>query len=319
MDKLKNIGFYTLEDKRARELYSKSPLWRCELLLTSRCNFKCPYCRGMKEEDQGDLSWEDARKIVRLWCCDGLKNIRFSGGEPTLWVDLVDLVSIAKTRGVERIAISTNGSAPMFLYKELINSGVNDISISLDSCCAATGNKMAGGFPIWEEVVSNIKELSNLTYVTVGVVITEDNEDEVISIVSFANSLGVADIRLITAAQGAKYLPEVSAELNKYPILSYRINNFKNGKPIRGIGEKDNHKCPLVLDDMAVLNNKHYPCIIYLREHGNPIGYVGKHMREERFRWYIAHDCYKDNICRNNCLDVCIDYNNRVRELNNIY
>ena len=67
---------------------------------------------------------------------------------------------------------------------------------------------------------------------------------------------------------------------------------------------------------MAVFNNKHYPCIIYLREHGAPIGLVHKNMRNERFIWYIWHNCYEDKICKNNCLDVCVDYNNRVKELN---
>ena len=318
MDKLKDIGFYTLEDKRAKELSIKSPLWRCELLLTSRCNFNCPYCRGMKKEDQGDVSLEDAKNIVNLWCDEGLRNIRFSGGEPSLWKHLRELVVLSKDKGIKRIAISTNGSAPAFLYKDLIEAGVNDISISLDSCCAATGNKMAGGAPIWEEVVNNIKILSKLTYVTVGVVLTEDNENEINEIVSFAHSLGVSDIRLITAAQRAKYLPEFESTTD-YPILRYRLNNFKNGKPIRGIGEEDNHRCPLVLDDMAILNNKHYPCIIYLRERGAPIGKVGKNMRQERLEWYLNHDCYKDKICKNNCLDVCVDYNNRVKELNKTY
>lgn len=317
MDKLRSIGFYTLEDKRAKETSIESPLWRCELLLTSRCNFKCPYCRGMKPEDQGDISFEDACKTVNLWCDQGLKNIRFSGGEPTLWKGLVNLVHLARNRGVERIAISTNGSAPLSMYVFLVEEGVNDISISLDSCCAATGNKMAGGAPIWEEVVNNIKELSKLTYVTVGTVLTEDNEGEIDGIIRFADTLNVSDIRLITAAQRAKFLPDFSQEhVSKYPILKYRLNNFKNGRPIRGIGEKDNHRCPLVLDDMAVLNNKHYPCIIYLREQGAPIGNVGENMRLERVRWYLKHDCYKDKICKNNCLDVCVDYNNRAKELN---
>lgn len=318
MDKLKRIGFYTLEDERARNVTDKTPLWRCELLLTSKCNFNCSYCRGVRKEDKGDLSFDDACRIVNLWCDQGLKNIRFSGGEPTLWAGLKDLVLIAKARGVQHIAISTNGSAQLSFYRELINAGVNDFSISLDSCCASTGNKMTGGISSWDIIVNNIVNLSQFTYVTVGVVFTEDNENEIDEIIVFADSLGVSDIRLITAAQRTKYLPagNISNISHKHPILTYRLNNFKNGRPIRGIGKDDNHKCPLVLDDMATLNNKHYPCIIYLREQGLPIGNIGENMRKERLEWYLKHDCYKDKICRNNCLDVCVDYNNRVKELN---
>jgi hypothetical protein len=76
----------------------------------------------------------------------------------------------------------------------------------------------------------------------------------------------------------------------------------------------DNHKCPLVLDDMAVLSGYHFPCIIYLRESGNPIGKMTKDFRHDRIQWYVNHDTHSDPICSKNCLDVCIDYNNKVRE-----
>lgn len=262
------------------------------------------------------MSWEDASRIISLWGKDNLQNVRFSGGEPTLWKKLPDLVRLSKECGIKRVAISTNGSAPLSLYKNLIKAGVDDFSISLDSCCAATGNKMAGDIPVFKKVIRTIKELSKLTYVTVGVVITEDNEAEVKSIIEFADSLGVSDIRLITAAQTTKHLPSVTKERSKNPILDYRLANLKKGKPIRGISQEDNHKCPLVLDDMAIMNGKHYPCIIYLREHGKEIGEVSEYMRKDRQAWYNEHDCFKDEICRKNCLDVCVDYNNRVMELN---
>ena len=46
--KLEKIGFYTLSDKRAKSVTIKSPIQRGELILTDKCNLKCPYCRGLK-------------------------------------------------------------------------------------------------------------------------------------------------------------------------------------------------------------------------------------------------------------------------------
>ena len=40
-DKLENIGFYTLSDERAANTSDTSPMQRCEIILTDRCNFKC--------------------------------------------------------------------------------------------------------------------------------------------------------------------------------------------------------------------------------------------------------------------------------------
>jgi hypothetical protein len=41
-----------------------------------------------------------------------------------------------------------------------------------------------------------------------------------------------------------------------------------------------------------------------------------KKARSERLAWIKANDTREDPICRKNCLDVCVDYNNRVAALN---
>lgn len=317
MNDLKEIGFYTLSDARARQSSISSPLWRAELILTGRCNFKCPYCRTVGGQD---MPIEQALATVNLWCDQGLKNVRFSGGEPTMYKGLVDLVKLAKSRGTERIAISTNGASSMKLYKELLEAGVTDFSISLDACCAEDGDKMAGGRKgAFRRVVNSIRELSKLTYVTVGIVLTPDNKDAAEEIIKFADNLGVSDIRVIPAAQHGVKLPklEVSSEiLAKYPILKYRIENLANGGSVRGLSSTDSRRCGLVLDDMAVMGDKHYPCIIYMREDGQPIGTVGPNMRAEREAWYMMHDSFVDPICSKNCLDVCVDYCNTFAKTN---
>ena len=75
--KLEEIGFYTLSDYRANQSNIRSPLWRCELLVTDKCNFKCPYCRGMRPDLKGVLSLEQAKHIVNLWADEELKNTEY--------------------------------------------------------------------------------------------------------------------------------------------------------------------------------------------------------------------------------------------------
>ena len=317
--KLEEIGFYTLSDERAMSASHTSPLSRCELILTSRCNFKCLYCRGLKREYTGDMLFNKAEEVMALWINEGLKNVRFSGGEPTLYDGLDNIVCMARNGGCEHIAISTNGSAPLEQYERLIKCGVNDFSISLDAGCCATGEKMSGGIMAsWGRAVDAIKHLSQKVYVSVGIVFTEQNVQEAVETVKFADSLGVTDIRVIPSAQYNKALANLcslpTGLLNKYPILNYRIKNLGDGKHVRGIGPNDTNKCSLVLDDMACVGNYHYPCVIYLREQGQPIGEINANMREERRLWYLRHNTHKDAICSKNCLDVCIAYNNKKEE-----
>lgn len=314
--RLENIGFYTLSDKRARQSSATSRLMRCEMLLTGRCNFRCPYCRSVGGPD---IDFNEAAETIRLWAADELFAIRFSGGEPLLYPRIIELVKLAKESGIEHIAISSNGSMPWAKYEALTEAGVNDWSISLDACCAEDGDRMAGGVKgAWERVISTIRQLSTKTYVTVGIVLTEHNVFTITKTIELAASLGVADIRVIPAAQEGSTLPAIVLShviLSKYPILAYRIGNI-NYRTVRGLLDDDSRRCGLVLDDMAVMGDQHYPCIIYLREGGAAIGNVGPNMRQERMDWYRTHDTHQDPICRKNCLDVCQDYNNRFEETN---
>jgi cyclic pyranopterin phosphate synthase len=207
MKDIKEIGFYSLSNDRAKNISLTSQMKRCEMIITEYCNFKCPYCRGLKDEIYGnrkkkELTLEEIKYNIDLWCENiPLENIRFSGGEPTLHKDIIEIVSYAKEKGIKRIAISTNGSNKLSLYKKLIEVGCNDFSISLDACCAEDGDKMSGNVKgSFDIVVKNIEEISKLTYVTVGVVLTPENIDKTIDTIRFAHKLGVADIRIITAS-----------------------------------------------------------------------------------------------------------------------
>ncbi len=326
--KLENIGFYTLTDERARTASATSPLSRCELILTDRCNFSCPYCSPLREDCRGDLDEFKAKAIVGEWIQHGLKAIRFSGGEPTLWPQLPALVRYAASHNVDRTAISTNGAASWGVYKELLYAGINDFSVSLDACCAATGKTMCGGRNTWDRVTSNIKQLSVHAFTTVGIVLTEDNVTEAAATVILAHKLGVHDIRIIPAATAEDTVDSVrinAEELRRrcgklfslHPILEYRMNRMKD-RPIRGLRHTDNNRCPLVMDDAAAAGKEalHFPCIIYMRQGGKPIGNMNNiHWREDREYWARNHNTHKDHICKGYCLDVCVDYNNKVREL----
>jgi MoaA/NifB/PqqE/SkfB family radical SAM enzyme len=313
--KLEEIGFYTLTDERAMHASETSPIWRGEIIVTGRCNFDCIYCRRLPPKDMDDNL---ALVMIEQWLKDGLKNIRFSGGEPTLYKHLPLLVRKCRQGGVERIGISSNGSAPFHVYEQLIQEGVNDIAISLDACGSSLADNIARVNHQWEKVTGNIRKLSKMTYVTTSIVFSNENVGQANEIISFANNLGIADIRFVTASHDEQLilkLQDTPAEiLDKYPILKYRVNNLKAGRQIRGLQSTDTHKCYLVLDDSVVSGKWHYPCGVYLREGGLPIGEINPCIRQQRKDWLIAKDTHTDEICRQFCSDMYVDYNNKVEE-----
>lgn len=94
MKELEKIGFYTLCDKRAKEASTSSPLWRNELIITSACNFKCPYCRGTTIDGvKKHMALVDIKTIVDMWASHNIQNVRFSGGETTLHPEYHKLIT----------------------------------------------------------------------------------------------------------------------------------------------------------------------------------------------------------------------------------
>lgn len=313
MTKISDIGFYTLSDDRCRNSSELTPIARAEIVLTDACNFRCPYCRGQRRDLKKNMSLEEAKRAVDVLAAERTINLRLSGGEPTIWRGLSELVRHAKDSGIERVAISTNGSASIELYQELIDAGVTDFSVSLDACCADYGDKMAGVAGQFERVCEAIRYLAARVYTTVGVVVTDETVGELTSTINFAASLGVADIRVISAAQWQSTVTALESVsdvvYDRYPILKYRVTNALNGKGVRGIQPDDSDRCGIAVDDVAIAGDYHFPCIIYLREQGDPIGKVGPNMRSERAKWSRAHDTCQDPICRANCLDCIVQYN----------
>ncbi|MDD5589050.1 MAG: radical SAM protein [Candidatus Nanoarchaeia archaeon] len=314
---LNKIGFYTLTEHRAKSVTNESPIMRSEIILTDRCNLKCPYCRGLKNDIRGDINLQFTENVLNILNKNKIQNIRFSGGEPTQYKNLFTLIHKCKLIGIKRIAISTNGTADLKTYKHLIKLGVNDFSISLDSGCCSIGDKMAGGIKnSWNKAVESIRQLSKIVYITIGTVFNEYNVNNAYDTIKFIDSLNPSDIRVIPSAQYNQAIPQLvklpKSILKKYSILNYRLHNFKNNIPFRGIQKNDCSKCYLVLDDLAIAKDYHFPCIIYLREGGNQIGKMNNDFRKERLEWFKKHNSFNDNICKNNCLDVCRDYNNKV-------
>jgi len=90
------------------------------ILFLSRCNFRCPYCHNK------DLVLDRLPKIDEEVIIDDLKmrkkyidGVVITGGEPTLYSDLIDLIRKIKEISL-LVKLDTNGSNPDLL-EELLN------------------------------------------------------------------------------------------------------------------------------------------------------------------------------------------------------
>jgi len=106
--------------------------------VTSRCNLRCVYC--MREEHQrhhspaGELTTEEIFRCIEALAVSGFRKVRFTGGEPLIRRDIVDLVRYAKAvDGIETVSLTTNGILLDRYFEGLIDAGLNGINLSLDT------------------------------------------------------------------------------------------------------------------------------------------------------------------------------------------
>lgn len=106
--------------------------------VTDRCNFRCKYCmppEGVKGITHDEvLSFEEIVMICRSMATLGIRKIKLTGGEPLVRKGLISLVrQIKAIKGIEEITLTTNGFLLSEQLEELIEAGITQINVSLDT------------------------------------------------------------------------------------------------------------------------------------------------------------------------------------------
>ncbi len=105
--------------------------------LTDVCNLRCIYCmpEDMSFRPGPELmQTEEIRRLINLFAQLGFSKIRFTGGEPTLREDVVDIVRhIRDVEGISQVALTTNAILLNHLAKPLAEAGLHRINVSLDT------------------------------------------------------------------------------------------------------------------------------------------------------------------------------------------
>ncbi|WP_281838946.1 GTP 3',8-cyclase MoaA [Cardiobacterium hominis] len=118
------------------------------LSVTDFCNYRCVYClpdgyQGCGSADE--LSLAEIRTLVAAFAACGTEKIRLTGGEPTLRADIADIIRIcASTPGIQKVALTTNGHRLAEHYPALLDAGIDQINLSVDSFRAATFQRLTG-------------------------------------------------------------------------------------------------------------------------------------------------------------------------------
>jgi cyclic pyranopterin phosphate synthase len=107
--------------------------------ITEKCSLRCTYCmpeQGLPAIARDDLlTPTEIARLVGIGVRDlGVHDVRFTGGEPLMRTDLVDIIRLSSAvAGDASISMTTNGIGLDRRIHDLVAAGLTRINISLDT------------------------------------------------------------------------------------------------------------------------------------------------------------------------------------------
>lgn len=196
--------------------------YRMDLALTYRCNINCSHCYNQRRES-AELATAEWKKIIKLLWDQGIPHIDFTGGEPTMRDDLVELISYAEDLGLIT-GLLTNGVrlADEAFVRRLKLAGLDYVQVTLESHLEEIHNGMVASDSFRHTVQGIRNVVAQGIYVLTNSTITKANSGRIEEIVPFLKNLGVKSFAvnsIIKAGKSRHQDPGLSEE-ELLPILN---------------------------------------------------------------------------------------------------
>jgi len=167
------------------------PLQDLRISLIDRCNFRCPYCmpeskfhadyQFLKKAQR--LSHDEIVRVARIATGLGVSKLRLTGGEPLLDKQVGALLRrLRRLEGVDDLALTTNAMLLAPVAGHLADSGLQRITVSLDSLDQQIFSDMSGERGTVDKVLQGIEaaEVAGLAPIKINTVVQRGVNDHTV-------------------------------------------------------------------------------------------------------------------------------------------
>lgn len=171
---------------------------KLRISITDRCNMRCVYCMPANNtnwlEQENILNYDQITRIAKIFVFLGVEKIKITGGEPLVRRNVEILVnSLSSIEGLRSISMTTNGLLLKDKVKDLKESGLESVNISLDTFKPDRFKAMSGVDGLNKVIDSINRAKSENLPVKINTVIMRGwNDDEIPSFVKFSRDTGCA-------------------------------------------------------------------------------------------------------------------------------
>jgi MoaA/NifB/PqqE/SkfB family radical SAM enzyme len=319
-------------------------LHRVTVFLTFACNLRCIYCnttrstKGKPWPAKGkEYDLARFRRVIDQVIPHNVQHLHLTGGEATLVRDLPSMVEYLSHSGIP-CSLTTNGTADPAMYRELVENGLKEIRISFDTHIPEDFDRIVGRKGTYRKVLNAVNELVRLRdregkgiYIILNVCVGEQNRERIAESIQHCIALKPNDVKLIGISHERaglaqfkdrhRIVEEVRDYLSSFPKNRFSLLRLK----LKTIFARDTYgfedltsqrimqHCFIPLTERIVDPDYYYPCPVYVREGGEPLGRLDeddfKTQQEKIFAFAKGRTCVDDPICSKYCINCCKKFN----------
>ena len=209
---------------------------KLRISLTEVCNMACTYCVTSLSDHRripDELSADQMLRLVRMLKEHaGIEKVRLTGGEPLLYPNLIPVISGIREMGIGNIGMTTNGQLLAKKVKALVEAGLQNVNLSLDSL-EPEKFKRLGRVGKLHKTLEGIEECMKIGLrVKVNMVVVKgENEDEIVKMLEYGVRQGVEIRYLELMEMGPLYKKDDFKLVTMHEILE-RISTRYTVQPV---------------------------------------------------------------------------------------
>lgn len=303
-----------------------------EIALTYRCNLSCRFCYAgcqcKKRPDCAEMSTQQIKRILQIIKQDAeVPSVSWTGGEPTLRTDLVELTAYATELGI-RVNLITNGTN---LTEELVSgltaAGLRSAQVSLEGPNAEVHDRLTQLAGSFDRTIKGIELLKQSgLHVHTNTTVNRMNAPHLHELVAFVKGLGMKRLSMnMVIPCGSAPNEEVTISYTEMAGLMAGIQQTARDEGIEfmwysptpyclfnpvasQLGGKSCAACDGLLSVSPT--GDVLPCSSLPKSVGNLLktpfnrvweGRKARYWREKRYAHKICKDCSQFQICTGAC------------------
>lgn len=170
--------------------------------ITGLCNNNCLFCLDGDRKDKNHKDIDKIKIEIKKGKEEGCKRLVISGGDPTVYPHLKEIIEYGNNIGYQKIQLVTNGRmfANEDFAKKIISAGVNELTFSIHGHNAKIHDNLTNVPGSFKQIIKGIKNISKNSNIIINsdTCITKKNYKLLLEIVKFiSKTLKINEINLM--------------------------------------------------------------------------------------------------------------------------